>query len=336
MKSGPNETDSALRRWTCVLPRMATRTAKTLGASWLVFTLALGTAVLSIHSPEALAHPLVQETPEAETADQEATAVAARIAALETQVAAQATEIAGMATGSAPIAAATEDPLDVAVTPEDPLDGVITTPAPVSAGAPLLVSNGIELLYYYFGERSSSDRTPIYGELRNTTNTLMSAPTLNVTFYDADDQIVDTAEVSAVNSILRPGETMPMDGATDLAPGTWAREEIDLQGGGVANDIALIFYAEGLEIQNVNEVEKTLDSLRVLGEIHNTGSKEANLLVVRALIYEADGKYAGYYYGQINADSVPAGGDVSFEIDGRIDAGRGWTYRILVSGWPVS
>lgn len=275
---------------------------------------------------EVFAHPVRQETPDAAAADEDAISAAATIAALETQVAAQATEIASLSAATAPTAEPTVEPSASAA----------STATPTSQGAPLLVSNDIELLYYSFGQPGFSNRTPIYGELRNTSNALMSAPTLNITFYDEEDRIVDTAEVNALVAVLQPGSSMPIDGATDLAPGTWAREEIDLQGGGAADDIALIFYAQDLEVQNVNEVEKTTDSLRVLGEIHNGGTSAANLLSIRALNYDADGRYTGFAYGQVNADSVQPGADVSFEIDGAVDAAPNWTYRILASGWPVS
>jgi hypothetical protein len=222
-------------------------------------------------------------------------------------------------------------------TPSD-IPSAGSTPAGTSTrsfeGSPIAESNGIELLYYYFGEPGFSDRTPIYGELRNTTTSLMQAPTLNLTFYDSEDRLVDTAEVTPVISILQPGETMPIEGATDLTPGSWAREEFTLDGADVATDISLIFFAQGLEIQDVNEVAKTDDALRVLGKVHNAGATAANLLIVKVLFYDADGRFAGYAFGQTSGDSVPAGGDVSFEVDRSVDLASGWTYRIVVSGWP--
>ncbi|MDQ3779697.1 MAG: FxLYD domain-containing protein, partial [Chloroflexota bacterium] len=121
-----------------------------------------------------------------------------------------------------------------------------------------------------------------------------------------------------------------------LEPGQWAREEIQLQGGGPVADLQLIFYAEGLEIRNVNEVEKSADTLRVLGEVHNGGATGATLVQVEAAIYNADGRYAGREFTFVDADVLLAGESSAFEIDGQIDAGPDWTYRLLVSGWPSS
>lgn len=242
----------------------------------------------------------------------------ATVGALQTQVASLSTEVAGLQTP------ATAQP------PPSP-----TAAGLGGAGTPTMSSGGVDLLYYYVRD-SQYGGAAILGEVRNTTRQIADAPQLNMTFYDAGGRIVDTAEADALHAVLEPGESMPIEGTTDLEPGEWAREEVRLQGGGPVTDLGLIFYARGLEVRNVNEVEKTTGDLRVLGEVYNGGTTAATLVEVEAAIYAANGRYAGREFTFVDADVLPAGESAAFEIDGQIDAGVGWTYRLFVSGWPSS
>ncbi len=255
----------------------------------------------------------------------------ATVQAMQTEIAALATDVAELREERA--AQAQDAPQETPVTPTAP-----STSTPPSTGAfdgtPVTESQGAVLLYYHFRDTDFGGAI-ILGELRNSTDDNLDAPTLNVTFYDDENRIVDTAEADALISVLKPGETMPIQGGTDLEPGQWVREEIALQGGGPMDNTDAIFYAEGLELREVNEVEKTGDSLRVLGEVHNGGDSPATLVQVQALVYDEDGRFTARLNTFTDMDSIPVGGSAPFEIDGRVDAGRGWTYRLIVGGWPT-
>jgi len=257
-------------------------------------------------------------TPTATLASADSANATATVGALQTQVASLSTEVAGLQTQ------ATVQP------PPSP-----TAAGLGAAGTPTMSSGGVDLLYYYVRD-SEYGGAAILGEVRNTTRQIADAPHLNMTFYDAGGRIVDTAEADALHAVLEPGESMPIEGATDLEPGEWAREEVRLEGGGPVTDLGLIFYARGLEVRNVNEVEKTTGDLRALGEVYNGGMTPATLVEVEAAIYAANGRYAGRAFTFVDADVLPAGESAAFEIDEQIDAGVGWTYRLFVTGWPSS
>ena len=129
---------------------------------------------------------------------------------------------------------------------------------------------------------------------------------------------------------------MPIEGTTDLEPGGWDRDEVARDGGGLIDEFDMILYAGGLEVRGVNEVEKSDDTLRVLGEVHNTGDTAATLVEVNALIYAADGRYVEHLTTFIDVDTLTAGESGPFEVDGKVDAGPDWTYRLVVDGWPTN
>jgi hypothetical protein len=249
-------------------------------------------------------------------AAQQARAVATQVAELSTRVSVLETQAAG------PASSPTEE-AQVAVG-HGP-GGSLASP---SAGTPVASSNGIDVLYTYTME-SSYGSSYVYGELYNGTDAISEAPSISATFFDADGKIVDTVSLSPVISLIAPGDTIGFSGYSTESPDAWTRYTIEVYGGGPASDTTIGSRASGLEIRNINEVEKTDKRIRVLGEVFNGGSRTATSVGVKVLLYRSDGRFAGTGYASFNGGDLAPGDSGSFKVDGSIDVGPDWTYRLL-------
>ena len=269
------------------------------------------TAIFASLVIAAIVMMLVREEPATAQATEEE-----RLSGIETRVAALETQVA--------VASAI---------PPSPTSPAAPTSQPPDTDSSGTVIGSAELLYYYSRD-SAYGGSEILGEFRNGSDQLVRTPTLNFTFYDTNGQLVDTATTSPIAPVMAPGEVMPFTASIDLGLGDWASEEFTAEGGLPAEELDLVFYAQGLEIQNVNEVQASGDTIRVLGEVVNGGSSPAALVQVNALIYSADGRFSEYELTFIDVDALQPGQSAPFEIDSSVDSGSSWTYRLVVSGWP--
>jgi hypothetical protein len=192
---------------------------------------------------------------------------------------------------------------------------------------------GVDLLYIYT-VKDSYKGSDIYGEVKNSNNERVGAPTVRITFFKSG-KIVDTQEINAVIGVLMPGEKMPVDGRTDLEKGGWDKTTITLDAS--ASDFATSFYSSDVSIENVNETQKTNAALTVLGEVKNNGKDPVNGVSVYALVYNSKGKYAGKLYGNVNSDTLAPGDSAPFKVDqSYLEYSDGWTYRLVATAYKSS
>lgn len=246
-----------------------------------------------------------------------------KVAKLETRVARQRTVIATL---SPPTPTATATPL----TPE---------------GNPVTVSNGVEVLYYYFLD----GRVPeVLGELRNPADDPIKVSLLAVEFtlLDGQGNVVDQVPAEVPSTIIPPHQTMPFVGSwvnTANRPqlGDWATEQITVNVIGVSPDTN-----PSLSVSEVTERSKTADDLTVSGWVTNNGdSATGGLVEVIAAGYDENGRFVGYVFGQI-ATSIPSGkkakftvssfGDFAFEGLATVDDPTVYTYRLFVRDFENS
>ncbi|MEA2529981.1 MAG: hypothetical protein QOG89_1625 [Thermomicrobiales bacterium] len=187
---------------------------------------------------------------------------------------------------------------------------------------------------YVYAEESTYGAN-IYGELLNTTDRPAAVPEIEATLSDEGGNALETIRLYAPFGIIPAGEKMGFEGSTQRSPEEWTELEVALSGGGPATESQIAAEPAGVEIRQVNEVTKTDTSLRVLGVIYN-GAEGAVNGVVRALFYREDGRYAGSEYRLGNYPDLAPGQSGSFKITATVDAGPGWTYRLVPDVYPVS
>lgn len=239
------------------------------------------------------------------------------IAAQQTTIAGLQTQVAALETQAAGVPSATEVP----------------SPVNPTEATPVVAVNGLEVLYVY--AEASTYGTTFFGEVLNTTDQTAVAPSINVTLFDEQDAIVATTSLYTPLAVIPAGEKMGLDGTSDRTPDEWARLEVSVSGGGPASPSEIASEPAGVEVRNVNEVEKTDTSLRVLGELYNgeTGAVGAS---IRAYFYRADGRYAGTMFQYGNFPSLAPGESGSFKILITVTLGPGWTYRLVPDAYPMT
>lgn len=248
----------------------------------------------------------------------------ATISALQTEVSQLKTQVAT----TAPTATATQAPRP-------------TVPAELQ-----VLADGLELLYYYTIEDGSS--ITILGEVRNTTDQWLDSPYLKIVFLDSDENIVDTDNFGMALVTIGPGESMPFETTIyDVNQDEWNHEEIS-----VCDWPSDFYVSEGygesptLQLQDVEEIEKSGDRLHIEGKVFNSGKAPVERVEVNAFVYLSDGKYAGHDSTQIDV-AIPPGKTARFTLDGGsyeipgLDSMDGWlsinhnyTYRLWVGTEP--
>ncbi len=134
---------------------------------------------------------------------------------------------------------------------------------------------------------------------------------------------------------------MPFSGITELAPGDWDHEEVDVCGGAIKTSFAEDpkYSDTGLELRNVTEEVNKSDALRVTGVVYNGSDAPAERVIVRAAVYRQDGRFVGDISSSIDA-AIPPGKTARFAVDQGVEGfssadplGRarpGYTYELGV------
>jgi hypothetical protein len=244
----------------------------------------------------------------------------APIAALHTQVPQRQTQVAG----TMPTAPAT------------------AVPRPTVATQPQMLTNEWELLYYYAIEDDSS--TTLLGEVRNTTGQRLGSPYLEITLLDAEGNIVGVTNGSPALVTTDPGEATPFEATfSDIRRDEWYQAHI------AACEWGSKYYVEegygelpALQLQSVEEAEKSADRLEIEGKVFNSGSTPVEQVQVTALVYLPDGRYAGHATARIDVP-IPAGKTARFNLEGwgynvpaleLPETGDNYSYRLVVGTEP--
>jgi hypothetical protein len=215
-------------------------------------------------------------------------------------------------------------------------------PLPTVATEPQMLTEGLELLYYYAVAEGSS--TTLLGEVRNTTDQVIGSPYFEIILLDADGNIVGTTNASPALVTTGPGESIPFEArASDVARDEWHQATI------TACEWGSEYYVEEgygpsptLQLQEVVEAEKSSDQLVIKGVVLNSGDAPAEPVQVKALVYLPDGRYAGHASTFIDVP-IPAGKTARFSLEGRTynvpaldfpEIGDSYSYRLWVGTEP--
>jgi hypothetical protein len=254
------------------------------------------------------------------------------VEALETRVAALETAVAALPTP----------------TRDDPTAAAVATElVPTVAAEPVMLADGLELLYFYVAAREKPCRfncnttALILGEMRNGTDRALDTPGLTFTFLDGSGNVLGAVTASGLLQVMEPGQVMPFEAAiTEEDPqlGQWDREEITLADPWGTDTGVELFGGSRLEIRDERETAHDEDGFRLEGAVYNGFAYPVKGAIVQAAIYDPDGRYAGRSGSyDLPGVTIPPGKTAAFVIDsgyGPFDpvalTGPDYTYRLMV------
>ncbi len=171
---------------------------------------------------------------------------------------------------------------------------------------------GVDLLYYRLVQ-DEYDNIRLFGEVRNTGAEAIPSPRMQFTLYDDEGNVVGSLGASAVVPVVSPSETAPIEGfLNDARVRDVAAEEVYLceTFGGASED-----PSAGLEIRDVEEESRGERQLSVEGIVFNTSDSPIDNVSVLALVYDADGRYAGSARNLLQFE-IPPGRSGPFSVSG--------------------
>jgi len=133
---------------------------------------------------------------------------------------------------------------------------------------------------------TSSNILYIVGEVENTGDVATEFTKVNATFYDSEDEVIDTKIGYATLDILLPGRKSPFYIMLLEDDGSLNVDDYSLT---VAWDDNEEGKEQGLEILSSSDHTDAGDYLHVTGEIKNIGSTTANDVIVYATFYDSTG-----------------------------------------------
>lgn len=221
----------------------------------------------------------------------------ATIAALETTVAEQATTIA-----------------DLRPTDDDGPTPTVAAPRtsraePGDAAEPIPLGNDLRLDYYYLIDDEYGN-VRLFGEVSNDGDTA-AEPYIQFVLYDDAGNVLATLNASSPLPALLPGDSIPIEGfANELATEEIASEDLSLcETFGDPTE----YGPDGLELRSVVEEHRNADSFSVRGEVFNLRGSPVERVKVEALVYRADGRYAGSGATLIQA-AIPSQRSARFDL----------------------
>ncbi len=206
------------------------------------------------------------------------------------------------------------------------------------------IADGLTILSYRFvssglGRAENEDKaTFVLGEMQNTTDRVLDAPSLQFVLLDEDGNVVGNINANPILPLIQPGEVMPfLSGISgdEPDPSEWSTEEVSLCSPWGSADRLDRYDATGLELREV-AVDQTADNLSIRGVVFNGRDVPAEGVWIKAAIYDADGRFAGWFWTSLQV-AVPAGKTARFDFENRGNphdpvgvAGPRYSYKLWV------
>lgn len=150
----------------------------------------------------------------------------------------------------------------------------------------------------------------IVGEVENTGDVATKFTKINATFYDAEDQVIDTKVGYASLDILLPGRKAPFYVMMDEADGSLSVDDYSLT-------ISWRDCEEGkeigLEVTSSDDNIDALDYFHVTGEIKNIGTETATEVTVCTTFYDSEGTVIGRDWGEVEPTDLEPNQTATFD-----------------------
>jgi predicted Zn-ribbon and HTH transcriptional regulator len=181
-----------------------------------------------------------------------------------------------------------------------------------------VLADGLQVLHYWVPRSDpGGSNVYIFGEIENTTGAEVDAPSLGVVFYDREGNVLGATYALPINHTIPSNRPMPFGGDLfdpPFDPADVGSVELSLcESWGDTYNITNYGYGhDGLEIEDVEEVERANRRFEVTFKVRNTTEQPSNVRAVLAM-YDAKGRYCGYEQAESQL-TIPAGKTGLFKI----------------------
>lgn len=179
----------------------------------------------------------------------------------------------------------------------------------------MISERAIPLVYtrkwYYYFVSAQYGGVRVYGEVTNLGDFPVSGPNVRFVLHDEDGNAIGYIDASTIMPIVRPGETVPIEGgSSEVKIDDWAQEDV------VSCQTYLHpeeYLTEDLKTQHISEQSRSSDYLKVTGEVFNSSTEPLSGVTGLAIVHAADGRFAGAGRAPLQVP-VPAGRFAIFSL----------------------
>lgn len=165
---------------------------------------------------------------------------------------------------------------------------------------------------------------------------IRAQPDIVVTLTDAQGNVIDTEDASIKPGIIIPGKPIPYQASFSDAPEAIGNIEVTIDAD-VADDFDLEYGYHDFTTEGVSLTlpKDEYDNLKLVGRVKNTGTKDASLVQLIGITYDANGVVTDVAYAYSKVDTIKAGASSPFDMDfnNARDAAK---YEIIVTAWPAN
>ena len=150
----------------------------------------------------------------------------------------------------------------------------------------------------------------VVGEVQNTGSSTVDYVQVTATFYNTNNQVVDTQFSYASLTYMQPNAKSPFDiieTTSTLVPeiSSYKLQVTSTPSGSIQ---------QGLEITSNSSYTDSIGDLHIVGQIQNTGSATSSATQVFATCYDSSGTVVDTGFTYTNPDDISSSGTASFEI----------------------
>lgn len=149
----------------------------------------------------------------------------------------------------------------------------------------------------------------IVGEIQNNSDYAMEFVEIVSTLYDENENVVGTDFTYSVLDTIPPGGKSPFEfmiSEEEYAGSTSYKLQASGSNAGEYTENPVVLKSDRSYIE--------YDYLNIVGEVENTGSSDAEFVLIAATLYDADGNVVGVTYGYSTLDVIPPGNTSPFEL----------------------
>lgn len=167
-------------------------------------------------------------------------------------------------------------------------------------------------------------------EVRNTNNFDVQGVKATVFLQDGEGKIVDSQSGYARLDVLRAGETAPVMIVFFLGAPEFSTYEVEIEGR-EADYLAGLLYRYLQVVEQTGRVGEWVP-YEVLGQVDNTGGRDAESVTMIVTCYDLDGKVVAVSTGRPTERRIRAGGSSDFLISIGALAGEIANCKVQVQG----
>lgn len=206
-----------------------------------------------------------------------------------------------------------------------PVEGQVTPLEPTATATPTPLPMAVDNVYFH---PSPLGELTVLGEALNTGSSDVERVQVQITLYDAEDNVLGSASNYTELEFLAPGQRSPFAVRFPEAPAQFASYEAQVLSAAPAYTGSL---HRDIEARDVAGEQQPRAPLRLQGRLVNVGSDEAVGVIVVVTAYDPLGRVVGVRSGTPDHNVIARGGETGFAME-IAPAGPVVTYTIQAEG----